>query len=189
MRFKLAVAAMLAVGMAAGGGVAMARGAKRDGKISHGEWEGKWSDGDESGGYSAASVQGTYVLRFSGYINGTGTNPSAPVTGLAILNFDGAGNVTGTETTNTLLNSGSGAGVVCSGALAGTSSPNYTVNADGSGSATLQLTLSTGSDPACGTSPISNDFNFVIVSERRLEVSGSDNTGTWSGDALSQNGD
>ena len=187
MRFKLAVAAMLALGMAASGGMARAGGARREAKISHGSWEGKWSDGDDSGGYGAGSVQGTYVLRFSGYINGTGTNPSAPVTGLAILNFDGNGNVTGTETTNTLLKSGTGTGVVCGGTLAGTSSPNYTVNVDGSGSATLQLTLNAGSNTACGTSPINNDFNFVIVSERQLAVSSSDNTGTWSGDARSQN--
>lgn len=179
---------MLALGLFAGNGVAMARDG-RAAKLSHGKWEGAWKDGDDSGGYSAGSVQGVYVLRFSGFQNGTGTNPSAPITGLAILTFDGNGNVTGTETTNTLLNSGAGAGVVCSGTLAGTASPNYTVNVDGSGSATLQLTLAAGSAPACGTSPINNDFNFVMVNGRRLAVSSSDDTGSWSGDAHAQGGD
>jgi hypothetical protein len=179
MRFKTA-ARILALAMIAGSGVALARG-----KLYHGNWEGKWDDGDDGGGFSTGSVRGTYVLRFSGFQNGTGTNLSAPINGLAILTFDGNGNVTGTETTNTLLNNGAGIGVVCSGTLAGTS-PNYTVNADGSGSATLQLTLKTPSDPACGISPINNDFNFVVVNEHHLAVSSSDNTGSWGGDANTQ---
>jgi hypothetical protein len=146
---------------------------------------GEWDDGD-GGGFSTSSLEGTYVLRFSGYQNATGgaTNPSAPITGLAILTFDGKGNVTGTETTNALLSSGSGTGIVCSGTLGGTDK----VNADGSGSATILLTLAGGSDAKCGTSPINNDFNFVIVNEHRLAVSSSDNSGTWGGDAHSQAG-
>jgi hypothetical protein len=179
MRSKTA-AAVVALAITVGSGVALARG-----KLSHGKWEGAWDDGDGGGGFSSSSVNGIYVLRFSGFQNGTGTNPSAPTNGLAILTFDGNGNLTGTETTNTLLNSGPGTGVVCSGTLAGTS-PNYTVNADGSGSAKLQLTLNGGSDPACGTSPINNDFNFVIVNEHHLAVSSSDNTGSWGGDANTQ---
>jgi hypothetical protein len=185
MRFKTLIAGFIGLGLAVGSGVAMAHG-NHSGKLSHGNWEGAWDDGDgNGGGYSAGSLNGTFVLRFSGFQNGTGTNPSAPITGLAILTFDGNGNLTGTETTNALLSSGSGTGVVCSGTLAGTS-PNYTVNSDGSGSATLQLTLNSGSDPACGTSPINNDFNFVIVNDHLLSISSSDNTGSWGGDAKAQ---
>jgi hypothetical protein len=162
----------------------MAHGGGHSGKLSHGDSEGEWDDG-EGGGYSTSSLEGTYVLRFSGYQNGTGSNPSAPITGLAILTFDGNGNVTGTETTNTLLNGGSKTGVVCLGTLGGSDK----VNPDGSGSATVQLTLNTGSDSACGDNkPINNDFNFVIVNEHRLAVSSSDNTGTWGGDAHAQAG-
>ncbi len=159
------------------------------GKLSSGSWEGEWSDdGGGDSGYSVSSLQGTFVLRFSGYQNGTGTNPSAPITGLAVLTFDGSGGVTGTETTNALLNDGSGSGVVCSGSLAGSSSPNYTVNPDGTGSATLQLTLDAASaaNPACPVGVINNDFNFVISGDHRLAVSSSDTNGTWGGDAIGQ---
>jgi hypothetical protein len=183
MQLKIAIAGVIALGLAVTE-VAMARG----GKLSHGKWEGAWDDGDDGGGFSTGSVHGTYALRFSGFQNGTGSNPSAPTNGLAILTFDGNGNVTGTETTNTLLNSGMGIGVVCSGTLGGTP-PNYTVNPDGSGSATLQLTLNGGSDPACGTSPINNDFNFVIVDRHHLAISSSDNTGSWGGDANARDDD
>ncbi len=77
--------------------------------------------------------------------------------------------------------------MVCSGTLAGTS-PNYVVNPDGTGSATLQLTLDAASaaNPACPTGVINNDFNFVISGDHRLAVSSSDTNGTWGGDAIGQ---
>jgi hypothetical protein len=175
MGIKTLAVGILALGLTASSGIAMAKGGHA-GKISDGSWEGQWQD-DEGGdgGFSVQNLQGTYVLRFSGFQNGSGSNASAPITGLALLTFDGNGNVTGTETINTLLNSGSaGTGAVCSGTLAGT------------GSATLQLTLNSGSATACGTGPLSDDFNFIISGDRRLAVSSSDNTSTWGGDAISQ---
>jgi hypothetical protein len=76
MRSKSVIAGVLALGLTVGGGVAMAHGGGHSGKLSHGSSEGEWDDGD-GGGYSTSSLEGTYVLRFSGYQNGTGTNPSA----------------------------------------------------------------------------------------------------------------
>ena len=180
MRIKTAIVGMLALGLTVGSGVAMAHGGHGHGKISAGGYEGEWNDGDD-GGFSNSSLHGIYVLRFSGYQNATSgaTNASAPVNGLAILTPDGNGNLSGTEITNTLINSGSGTGVRCSGTLKGT----YKVNLDGSGSATAQFTPGTGSDSACGTTAVANDFNFVIVNEHRFSVASSDNTGSWGGDA------
>lgn len=111
--------------------------------------------GGTKSGFSLGSVRGTYASTFHGTIDGTGT-----------LVADGAGNIIGgTETVNDGTNS-------CTGSLTG----SYTVNPDGTGALTINFTTTTSNFGACPTVPTTNHAAIVVVSGRKVEVSGTDPT-------------
>jgi hypothetical protein len=105
-------------------------------------------------GFSLSSVRGTYASTSHGTTDGTGT-----------LITDGAGNITGgTETVD------DGVGDVCRGSLSG----SYTVNPDGTGTLTVIFTTTATIAGACPSGSATNHAALVVVSARRVEVSGTD---------------
>ena len=121
--------------------------------------------GGTVGGFSLSSVKGTYANTFHGTIDGTGT-----------LSADGADNITGgTETVNDGTNS-------CTGTLGGT----YTVNPDGTGTLTVIFTTTTTNFGACPSSPLTNHAAIVVVSRKKVEVSGNDKGILSSGSLIRQ---
>jgi len=110
--------------------------------------------GRSSLGFSLSSVRGTYASTSHGTTDGTGT-----------LIADGAGNITGgTETVD------DGGADVCKGSLGG----SYTVNPDGTGTLTVIFTTTATISGACPSSPVTNHAAIVVVSPKRVEVSGTD---------------
>jgi len=106
-------------------------------------------------GFSVKNVRGTYASTFHGTIDGTG-----------VLTADGAGNiVAGTETVNDGTNG-------CVGSLKG----SYTVNPDGTGTLTIHFTTTKTLFGACPSpsNPMLNNAAIVVVSDRKIEVSGTD---------------
>jgi hypothetical protein len=105
------------------------------------------------GGFSLSSVKGAYANTFHGTIDGTGT-----------LSADGAGNITGgSETANDGTNS-------CTGTLVGT----YTVNPDGTGTLTVIFTTTVTNFGVCPGGPLTQHAAIVVVSSKKVEVSGND---------------
>jgi hypothetical protein len=104
-------------------------------------------------GFSLRSFSGTYAASFQGGVAGTGT-----------LTADGAGNVTaGTETVNDGTN-------ICVGTLTGT----YTVNSSGTGTLTIIFTTTSTVAGLCPSSPNTQTAAIVLVSDDRIEVSGTE---------------
>ncbi len=121
--------------------------------------------GQTKSGFSLHSIRGTYANTFHGTVYGTGT-----------LVADGAGNITGgTETANDGTNS-------CTGTLTG----SYTVNPDGTGTLTISFTTTTSNFGACPTVPTTNHAAIVVVSGKKVEVSGNDMTQLESGSLTRQ---
>jgi hypothetical protein len=107
-------------------------------------------------GFSLNSVRGTYATTVHGTVDGTGT-----------LVADGAGNVTGgSETVNDGMTN------VCTGTIKG----SYTVNPDGTGTLTIHFTTTNTIHGACPSpsNPMINTAAIVVVSERRIDSSGTD---------------
>jgi hypothetical protein len=105
-------------------------------------------------GFSLSSVRGTYASTAHGTTDSTGT-----------LIADGAGNITGgTQTVD------DGVGNVCTGSLGG----SYTVNPDGTGTLTIMFTTTAIIAGACPSSPLTDHAAIVVVSSRKVEVSGTD---------------
>jgi len=110
--------------------------------------------GRSSSGFSLSSVRGTYASTSHGTTDGTGT-----------FITDGAGKITGgTETVD------DGGGNVCKGSLGG----SYTVNPDGTGTLTIIFTTTATIAGACPSTPVTNHAAIVVVSGRKVEVSGTD---------------
>jgi hypothetical protein len=112
------------------------------------------NDGGHGPSYSNASLHGTYVVKFQGWVSGgdgavTGES-LGPQYGVGLLKADGKGNFTGSETANIMYNSNgnptssSACGgsssqattAVCTTTLTGT----YTINSDGTGTTTATAT-------------------------------------------------
>jgi hypothetical protein len=159
------------------------------------------SDAGHGGGYSNATLHGTYVVRFQGWVSGgdgavTGES-LGPQFGVGVLKADGKGNFTGTETANILYNtngnptSASACGgsstqattAVCTTTLVGT----YVVNSDGTGSTTATATPVSGSDCRCGPpSGFTTTTYFIMDGHNRLSIVGTDSDATLSGEANRQ---
>jgi hypothetical protein len=119
-------------------------------------------------GFSLSSVRGTYASTSHGTTDGTGT-----------LIADGAGNITGgTETVD------DGVGDVCTGTLSG----SYTVNSDGTGTLTITFTTdhTAPNIGACPSVSATSHAAMVVVSKKRIEVSGTDPTMLESGSLTRQ---
>lgn len=112
--------------------------------------------GQTKSGFSLHSIRGTYASTSHGTTDGTGT-----------LIADGAGNITGgTETVD------DGVGDVCKGSLGG----SYTVNPDGTGTLTVIFTTdhTAPNVGACPSVSATSHAAIVVVSKKRIEVSGTD---------------
>jgi hypothetical protein len=104
-------------------------------------------------GFSVASVKGAYAATFHGTTDGTGN-----------LIADGAGNITGgSETVNDGTN-------ICVGSITG----SYTVNPDGTGTLTTMFVTTSTIAGVCPASAVTNHAAIVVVSRKRVEVSGTD---------------
>ena len=156
--------------------------------------------------FSASDLNGTYAEVFSGFVVGTGTQPtidspipfgtatSFPESGTGTLVADGSGNFTATITSII-------GGLVCAGTLAGGSgvsggdgfATGYTVNPDGSGIArgiftpfisptTLPPQVVYGCPPAGGH----QDEYFQIVNHHEVRFVSIDSDTTLSGTATLQ---
>ncbi len=101
--------------------------------------------------FSTSSIRGSYGTSYSVAL----ANPSGPtqfLSGTGVYEADGAGHLIGEETTNTN-------GQVCSGTLTGT----YTVNPNGTGTASVTFTATT---PGC--SDVSFEQSLVILDSGRI---------------------
>lgn len=98
------------------------------------------SSGHAQTDFTVASIKGSYGFSFSVAI--PGQTSVAFVGGTGVYNADGSGHLSGTESYNSTTNSGhSCIGVAISG--------TYTVNPDGTGTDTINLS---SSDPQCSGS-------------------------------------
>ena len=107
--------------------------------------------GHGQGVFSDASIRGSYGISYCVAL----VNPSGAtqlLSGTGVCHLDGAGHLTGEETTNTN-------GEVCSGTLSGT----YSVNANGTGTASVTFSPTT-----TGCSVISFQQSLIIIDSGRI---------------------
>jgi hypothetical protein len=134
---------------------------------------------EAAGGFSNASLNGTYAFRTSG--DSLFTSPdeviSTPVflAAVGLFQFDGLGRVTGSVAVNATRSRSTPSGkygaayssqIHCNAKMVGT----YTVDPLGTGTMTINFTPERGS-PTCGAS--TGLFDIVLVSDRLLEVASS----------------
>ncbi len=151
--------------------------------------------------FSNASLRGTYIVSFHGWVSGGGGTVTGqslgPQNGVGVLKADGQGNFTGTETANILYNTNgnptasSACGgsstipgdAICTTSLTGT----YSVNPDGTGTTTATATPVAGSDCRCGpVSGFTTSNSFVMSTPEQLTIVGTDLDATVSGEAHRQ---
>jgi len=132
-----------------------------------------------TGGFSNASLNGTYAFRTSG--DSLFTSPdevtSTPVflAAVGLFQFDGLGRLTGSVAVNATRSRSTPSGkygaayssqIHCNAKMVGT----YTVDSLGTGTMTINFTPERGS-PTCGAS--TGLFDMVLVSDRLVEVASS----------------
>ena len=134
---------------------------------------------EAAGGFSNASLNGTYAFRTSG--DSLFTSPdevtSTPVflAAVGLFQFDGLGRLTGSVAVNATRSRNTPSGkygaayssqIHCNAKMVGT----YTVDPLGTGTMTINFTPERGS-PTCGAS--TGLFDMVLVSDRLVEVASS----------------